>query len=441
MSDEIDVEEGGRVHSRLGPSSMSRWRNCVGSPNLITKLGDKARKSGIEAAEGSAAHNLLETCLRGGEDAWEHLGEKITVVNDGVTNTFDVTQEMVDGVQLAIDWVRDKMAKFRDKGAILLVEQRVASPDDPEAFGTSDIIIIVPKERLIIADFKYGKGIAVEPDDDQTRSYGHYTFETFFRVKDVYPSETMEQVALSALFPDPNTVCELYIIQPRFIAHEKGPIRRHVTNKNELSRWFHGEVLPAMQDTRSPEATLTMGDWCKFCPASDYCPAIQRSIEDFNVGVEPSAMTDEQLNAACVKAKLIIKQNERNEREMFNRMMAGKWDAFADFKLVRKLADRIWKSGAEDTVALLGGDAYTDPELKSPAQIERMKGKVQVTTVDPQTNEPRVETLTCKDLVARFAMKPETGLTVAPRTDRREQQKSQMASFDQAQGVTQEKAA
>lgn len=442
MAEEIDVEEGGVRHSTRGPSSAKRWSNCVGSPNLIAKLGDKARKSGIEAAEGSAAHALLATCLRGGEDAWEHQGQKIKIEQ----YEFTVNQEMIDGVQLAIDFVRDKMAKFRDKGAILLVEQGVASPEDEDAFGTADIIIIVPRERIIVPDFKYGKGVTVEADDEQVRLYGQYAFETFYQFKDI--GITDPDIAGLAIFPDDNTVCELFIIQPRAI-HEKGPIRRHVTSKSELRRFFFGEMLPALKDSKKPDAPLKMGEWCTWCPASDFCPCLQKGVKEYNVGVEPSALSDQELNDVLVKGEQIIKQHERNKKEVFARMMAGKHTAFADWKLVRQIAKRVWKPGTEEQVSMLGPVAYTDPVLKSPAQIEDLSVSVELMVVDQQGNQvldektgkPLTITKTAQDIVAEFAMKPETGLTVAPKNDRREAQRNAMAAFDKAVGNKEEKAA
>src|SRR5579859_3730296 len=364
-------KEAGKVHSMLGPSSMHRTLNCAGSNNLIRKIGDKARKSGIDAAHGSAAHELLATCLYGGEDAWEHQGELIQADKD--FPPFVVDQEMIDGVQMAIDWTRDKMAKF--PGAILLVERGVASPADPDAFGTSDIIIIVPGQRLIVGDFKYGKGIVVEPDDEQLRAYGQYSFETFVRYGDILTGKEYEACDAAGelgneVFPSTTTVCELYIIQPRVPGHEKGYIRRHVTNRQELSRWFYGEVLPGFEATRDPNAPLTMGSWCNFCPAADFCPALRRGLEDYNISIEPTAQTDEQLNAALVKGEQVLKQHARNQKEAFMRAMKG--SKFEDWKLVRQQGTRVWKPGAEAEVATLGPAAYTDPELKSPPQIEKL---------------------------------------------------------------------
>lgn len=412
---------------------MHRVINCLGSTNLIAKLvaqkGPSILTAGQAAAHGSAAHDVLARCLTGGEDAWEHLGEMVQA--DKAFPPFLVDQEMVDGVQIGIDWAREKLAKF--PGAILLVERRVASPSDQDAFGTSDIIIVVPGERLIIGDFKYGEGVVCEPHEEQLRAYAQYAFETFVTWGDVLDGPALEAADASGIvrdeiFPDPNTVCELYIIQPR-IEHHKGPIRRHVTNRQELARWFYGEVIPAFADSRKADAPLTIGDWCGFCPASEWCPAQHATRNEFNTGIEPVSLTDADLDDALAKIAAINKLKAKLDSELFARAMRG--STFENWKLVRKLGTRVWKPGAEDEIAkVLGADAYSDPQLLTPPALEALKG---------------AKGKLAKDLIAKLAMKPDTGLTMAPMSDKREPQKAPaktggMETFDASQGVTQEQA-
>lgn len=413
---ELDLEEGGKVHSRIGPSSASRWMNCAGSVALVEKLGDKARKSGIAAAEGSAAHDLLARCLTSGDEAWEHNGEKIK----SDSWTFDVTPEMTEAVQIALDWTRSKVAQLSEKGkeAILLVERRVASPEDADAFGTSDIIIIVPGERVIVADFKYGIGVTVEPDDEQLRSYGQYTFDTYKTFGDLDPSQYNPEInpPTTEIFPDQNTVAQLFIVQPR-IPHPKGLVRQHVTDRKELARWFYGEVLPAIAETRNPEATLNAGEHCRFCPASDFCPLLHKARETFDTTTLPVTLDDAALDAALTIGKQIVKQMERLEEEAFNR--ASKGTKFEHWKLVRKIASRVWKDGAEAAVKeALGAAAYSEPKLLTPPAVEKLEGG--------------------KKLVAQWSMKPETGVTLAARSDKREEFVSTQNSFDEANGVAEE---
>jgi len=412
---DLELEEGGKVHSRIGPSSASRWMNCAGSVALVEKLGDKARKSGIAAAEGTAAHDLLARCLTSGDEAWEHTGEKIRVESW----EFTVTPEMTDAVQVALDWARAKYEKYKAEGAYILVERRVASPEDPDAFGTSDIIIVVPRQRIIVGDFKYGIGVVVEPDDEQLRSYGQYSFDTYKTYGDLKKDgfDVGEDRNLQeTLFTDPNTICELIIIQPR-IPHPKGVVRKHITNRNELGRWFYGEVLPSIQETRNPKAILVAGEWCKFCPASDHCPLLTKFVDEINPELLPVTLNDSELDAQAVKLKQLAALYDRVQEEILARGLKG--SKFEHWKLVRKIASRVWKDGAEEEIKKTFGDkAYSTPELLSPPKIEKLEGG--------------------KKLVAQWSMKPETGITLAPRSDKREEFVSTQHSYDEAQGVSEE---
>lgn len=416
----MDILSIEKAHSSRGPSSASRWMNCTGSPNLIAKLGDKVKNVASEAAsQGTAAHTLLlDICLRKGEDAWEHAGEFIEA--DG--KKFEVDVEMQDGVQLALDWIRGKMAQYADKHPILILEQRVASPEGDDTFGSLDVGVIVPGERLIIGDFKYGRRVVVEPDDEQVRLYGWYTFETFNTWSEVIrilgPEVELPEGAKpeDVLFTDPNTVCELYIIQPR-IPHPQGVVRRHVTNRNELSRFFYGEVLPAYTESFTPEAPLNMGDWCRWCPAMEFCPAINRSKQDMFLG-DPIVLDNKALNDAVLQMEQIEAQGRKLRAELYRRAMAG--GKFPDWKLVKQKADRIWKDGAEFELREKYGDAaFTTPCLKSPAQVEKLEEG--------------------KKTASKWAMKPDVGLTLAPRSDRRKEETANaMADFDKAMGNSEE---
>lgn len=88
------------------------------------------------------------------------------------------------------------------------------------------------------------------------------------------------------------------------------------------------------------------------------------------------------------------------ENEAFNRLSAG--HDVPGFKLAPKRANRVWKDAAAAAAQAekeFGSLAFTEPGLKSPAQIEAMpKGK---------------------DFVAKYAHKPDTGLTVVPADDAR----------------------
>jgi hypothetical protein len=154
-----------------------------------------------------------------------------------------------------------------------------------------------------------------------------------------------------------------------------------------------------MIDGRVQDAPLTMGDHCRWCPANNNCPALIREVNDMNPDLDPVVWNDDELGEAIMKLAQLGKLKERAETEAFKRGLAGRKVKF--FKIVRKIATRVWKDGAEEAVkAALGTQAYTTPSLKTPPQIEAIQGGAK--------------------LVARWAMKPHTGLTLAPESDKRD---------------------
>ena len=94
-------------------------------------------------------------------------------------------------------------------------------------------------------------------------------------------------------------------------------------------------------------------------------------------------------------AKMIVKA--ANETA-FGRLQAGK--VVPGRKLSHSRTNREWKEGAEPAIKeKFGGEAYTEPELKSPAKIDGL----------PEG----------KSLTARWAFKPQGGLAVVATSDAR----------------------
>lgn len=385
-------------HTNLSPSGKGRWANCAGSVNLIAKIRAQMppeawaeiEKTSEAAAEGTRAHTIAARTLDNETEAWEYAGERMTV--EGFE--FVVNNEMIEGVTEYVDFIREKMDRLSERGARLYVEVALSSVQDKDAKGTADAIIFVPGERLIVVDLKYGRGITVEPDCDQLRMYGYMAVEQF-GAQDV-------------------KVVELYIAQPR-IPHPKGTIRRFVTDAATLCAEFIGETLPAMERTRDPNADLVIGEWCRFCPAkkAKKCPALNGEAIEVNTGIEPSHLSLIELEKLTMKIVELVKYKETLDAELFSRLMRG--EQGEKFKLVRKMSNRIWhqamtfeaNDGVETTQAVedavkieFGDEGFTKPSVLSPPNIEKLKGG--------------------KAFVSQWAYKPDSGLTFAAMSDKRE---------------------
>ena len=93
------------------------------------------------------------------------------------------------------------------------------------------------------------------------------------------------------------------------------------------------------------------------------------------------------------------------EQEVFQRLNTGSRGFEGSAKLVIQKANRVLKPEAPFVFSDVPG-AFTTPELKSPPELEKLGPEV-------------------KKLVGEYAYTPESGLTVAPWSDKRAEQKVQ----------------
>jgi hypothetical protein len=144
--------------------------------------------------------------------------------------------------------------------------------------------------------------------------------------------------------------------------------------------------------------TLDAGPWCRFCPAKLVCPlltslfrtaAVANPKEVVNYG-NASLARSYQYRAAV---KFYLKALED---ETFRRLNMGNNEGFDGIvKLVPKKSNRVWNSEAKDAAKeKFGPEAWTAPEMKSPAELEKLSPAA-------------------KAFVKEHAYHPDTGLTVA----------------------------
>lgn len=147
-------------HAERSPSSAVRWMACPGSPEAEKPYPNT---SNAYADEGTLAHKLEEVCLRSGKDAEEFVGE---VLVDGEVSG-EITTEMADYVQKAIDYIRS----LTTSTSLLMVEERVQFSEYVlRSFGTADAIII-DGGHVHIVDLKYGMNVVYAEANKQLMLY------------------------------------------------------------------------------------------------------------------------------------------------------------------------------------------------------------------------------------------------------------------------------
>ena len=339
------------AHSILGASSSHRWLNCPGSIRLSAGMPKTSSKY---ADEGTAAHELAETCLRSGGAANSYLG-KIITVNE---TAYEVTHEMADAVQLYLDVLS---ADYKSAGfnPVLAIEQRFHLDWLYDGmFGTNDALVGQPFGLLRVYDFKYGAGVAVDVTDNTQLMY----------------------YALGAAHGETYDEVELIIVQPR-AQHVDGPVRRQRMSVAELDRWADQVLLPGAEKTEKADAPTNAGEWCRFCPAMAICPA-QKEVAvrsaQFAFQDKPQAppmaasLAPSELRQILDKASMIEAWLESCREHARLLLEQGADPNDLGYKLVAGRASRKWidEADAEKFLTTLDIDPF-EHKLKSPAQAEK----------------------------------------------------------------------
>lgn len=221
-----------RAHAKLSASGSSMWINCPGSYGLTKDLPDVETPF---AEEGTRAHAYCEYLVR-----TKVCGAK------GLTPVVPDNREMDLCGQDYADFVLDKCIEDWEDFPLVEVEQKVDfSPWVKEGFGTCDCLI-VKADKLVIIDFKYGKGVKVEAKGNtQLRLYALGALNRF----DLWDFKTIE----------------MNIFQPRLdhISTEEIPIE-------ELMQ-FGEFARKASTLAYSCKGPLKAGPWCQFCKVNAVC--------------------------------------------------------------------------------------------------------------------------------------------------------------------------
>lgn len=373
------------AHSVLGASSASRWMACPGSVELIKRAPVEADSP--YAAEGTAAHELAEKCLKAKtkkkREAMSYLGQKIPVKMASGTVEFEVTQEMAGAVQVYVDFVFEKA-----KGRPLEIEKRFKLDWlFPGMFGTNDACASEEFGNLDVFDYKHGAGVPVEAIENKQLLY--YALGAAYDVE-------------RGCFKDFDTVT-MWIVQPR-CHHEEGPIRGYEVSMDEIKA-FAKTLKEAAVVTTQQNAKLEAGDHCKWCRAKAICPALrEKALEtaqgDFSgVLPMPETLDDDQIAKVVANGKLLVEFVEACKSYATSRLAQG--HKLPGVKLVRGNARKAWTEGVQDKLVEMIGEKVLETKLRSVSQVLKLAKKDQ------------------KEQLKGLYIEQPGGISAAPSTDRR----------------------
>jgi hypothetical protein len=340
-------------HAELSASSAERWMTCAGSVALsrgVPRVGSKF------AAEGTAAHALAAYCLAEGEKPQDYLGK--TALVEDYEIVFD--EELVAAVEEYVHYIVST-ERAGDEGTMEQSFTEALKRLHPKFGGSTDYVRYRASEGLLeIVDYKHGAGVPVDVDDNKQLKY----------------------YALGALMSNPQWGAEtvkITIVQPR-CDHEQGRIRSYTFPAVDLVD-YAADLVAAAKATEEFGADLKPSKKaCRFCPANaaNKCPAIEKATQEivaasFNM-LEPEKYSLGQIAEFLQKAPLVEARISALREFAYQRACAG--ETIPGFKLVDKRATRKWKDeeDAKEHFAKVPG-AMTEPELRSPAQLEKLLGK------------------------------------------------------------------
>lgn len=349
------TEETKPKHSPYAPSASNRWLMCPGSV-VLAPVDEEEGEPSIYALEGTVCHDIAATCLKTNTKPDTYLGQVVDEVN--------ITQELVDGMQMYIDEVKNITREIGAKGG--KVEFEVSITD--ECWGTLDFCTW-NEDLAVFVDLKMGKGVIVDAEENtQLMLYAIGGLKYL-----------QKELGLSPVN------IRLYIIQPRTV----NPVRTWDISRSELIRWFQDVVQPAMAKIKAGDTTCNPGTaQCRWCPMSATCEEqkdhvlteAEGAFADFVPATEQGILSLTDLADLLPRIEHI--QNWINKVKEYAMVEALSGKKIPGYKLVEGRSNRKWGADESEVAAFLTGackiKAYKE-SLITPTQAEKELGKKKAT--------------------------------------------------------------
>lgn len=377
-----------RTHALLSASAAHRWLACPPSARLEEKLPELQSSY---AAEGTLAHAIAELKARRaflGLNEQEYKAKLQELQSDPLYQP-----EMLAHTDIYIDYITSIANGYPSQPHIATELRLDYSEWVPEGYGTGDCVILWGN-TLHVIDFKYGKGVPVEAEENPQIML--YALGAYSAYKMIAAIDTVKMA----------------IIQPRL---RKEPSEWEISI-NDLLAWGEN-IRPIARKAYEGRGEFNPGDHCRFCRARFTCrarAASYLSLEDDYAYGRPLEMQDEypdaplltreQIGAAIQRAEGLLEWVEDLKRWALAECLAGRpvpgWKA-VEGRSVRQLSD---PDAAYKALAANGYDINLFYERKPIAltAAEKIVGKTQFEAI-------------CADYIIKPPGKP----TLVPETDKR----------------------
>lgn len=306
-------------HALLSASGAHRWLACTPSAKLEERFPNE---SSMYAEEGTLAHSVCEITAR------YFLGELSKVDYENQLQEFSQSKYYTNEIrECAVEYA--KLIKSKIEGAYVfcsdafaILETRVDfSKWVKNSFGTSDCVIVADN-ILEVVDFKFGKGVPVEAEDNpQMKLYALGAYEKY---KDLYD---IEQVRMT-------------IFQPRL---SDKPLE-YTCGISDLLDWAETVVKPKAKLAYEGKGDFApSAETCKFCRAKEQCRArAEQNLKIFDDSPDPLLISADEAGAILNRAGDIQAWLSDLENLVTNSLLSGEpvmgWK-LVEGRSVRKFAD------------------------------------------------------------------------------------------------------
>lgn len=360
-----------RAHAVLSASGASRWLNCTPSAKMSEGIQEEASPF---AEEGTLAHELSENILRRKLNliTEKEFNAKTMELRRHPMYTTDIEFEVAPYVEIALEQIAE--AKAITKDALVLIEEKVSLEVYIEnGFGTCDLIIICD-ELMLVIDLKFGKGVRVSArENSQLKLYAVGAYEKYSILYDIKEVRLM-------------------IVQPRLDAVSVWDI-----TADKLLEWAEDFVKPKAKLAYAGEGEHTPGEWCKFCKAKVFCPALrQEALELSKNDFKPEELTEDETDGLLEVFEIADRVSnylEAVKEHIYKLALGGR--KFPGYKLVegrsmrqitdsQKAIDILSKAGYDETIYL-----NKVVKLKGLGDLEKFLGKANMNKyLDPVIVKP-----------------------------------------------------
>jgi len=351
---------------KLSPSNSGHWLNCAGYAQGCAKA--ELVDSTSEAAElGTAAHKLLELCMRLGE--WD-----ASKLETAIMNGYGVDDDMFEAVQEMLNWVRTWITDRVFEDMRVYSEMEVSL--DLAGYGLTGTADIVLYDRssgeLVVLDYKHGSGVWV--DADGNTQVGLY----ILAVLELLRSEGLPVKSISGV-----------ICQPRYGGENSERIRKWIPTAPDL-RSLLARAVEAVNLAQQPDPRRTAGSHCKWCPLAATCRELAEynlrtamvDFEDINLRpvidpLDPQSLTPDGMayvlhHLPTIEGWVKAVKEEAHTRMLRQRPVPG-------YKLVAGRRMRVWANDEQVKKLLLDEGFSVDDvaprSLLGPAPVTKMVRK------------------------------------------------------------------